>query len=239
MLSKFSRILVATLFVGAITAFFGLGIDQYFSIKSLHANHDNLLDFVSEFWVLAMASYILIYILVTALCIPLGAFLTLTGGFLFGPIYGALFSIIAANLGAFILFTLAKNALGEFLWKMVVNKLKEHKFERVVRGLQQNALYYILCLRLAPIIPFYIANLLPAFTGVKPGIFVLGTFIGIIPGTIVYSFLGSSLGDLMENKEKFSFDSFFSSTSFYALIVLTIFAFSPIVYRIFIRRKNN
>ena len=84
----------------------------------------------------------------------------------------------------------------------------------------------------------YAANLLPAFMGVRPSIFVLGTFIGIIPGTIVYSFLGSGLREIFEEQEEISLDSLIGATSFYALVALAIISVCPIAYKILVRKKN-
>lgn len=228
----FIRFLPVFIIVVALSTFFGLGMDQYLNFQNLQTNRENLIKFVADSWVLAIFLYILIYALVVALSIPFGAILTLTGGFLFGPIYGALFAIIAANCGAFIIFSLAKTSLGDLLWNSLLSKLGDHKLGITIRGLQKNALFYMFFLRLFPIVPFYIANLLPAFTGVRPRIYVLGTFIGIIPGTLAYSFLGSGLGEIFENQEKISLNSLVDDTIFYALGALAVLSICPIIYKI-------
>ena len=233
--SIFWKVLPAIFIVIALSIFFGLGIDKYVSFQSLQTNEEHLLNYVADSWVLAALSYISIYVLATSVSIPFGAFLTLTGGFLFGPIYGSLFTIIAANFGAIIIFSLAKTTLGKLLWDSVESKLTDLKLEGVIQQLQKNALLFILFIRLVPIIPFYIANLLPAFTGVRARVFILGTFLGIIPGTIIYSVIGFELREMFNNQEKISFDDLIGDTSFYALVLLDVFSVLPIVYKIFAR----
>ncbi|HSM20028.1 MAG TPA: VTT domain-containing protein, partial [Hyphomicrobiales bacterium] len=118
---------------------------------------------------------------------------TITGGFLFGWIAGGLAVIVASTLGASILFLIAKTALGEPLAERAGPWLG-----RLRKGFQEDALNYLLFLRLVPAFPFWLVHLAPALLGVPLSTFAIGTFLGIIPGTFTFAFLGAGLDSVID-----------------------------------------
>ena len=140
----------------------------------------------------ALLIYMGIYIAVVALSLPGGAVLTLTGGLLFGWLIGGGATIVAATIGATIIFLIAKTAFGEPLAASAgptLNKLRD--------GFKEDALSYLLFLRLVPAFPFWLVNLAPGLLGVPLRTYVVGTFFGIIPGTMAFSFAGAGLDSVI------------------------------------------
>lgn len=174
-----------------------MGWHKYLSFKTIGLNYEALQAFISENLIVALLIYMAAYIAVVALSLPGGLIMTLAGGLLFGWQLGVPATIIAATIGATLIFLIAKSSLGEALAAKAgpwVGKLRE--------GFQQNALSYLLFLRLVPAFPFAVVNLAPALLGVPLRTYVIGTFIGIIPGTAAYSIAGAGLGSVVEAQNK-------------------------------------
>jgi uncharacterized membrane protein YdjX (TVP38/TMEM64 family) len=133
-----------------------------------------------------------IYVATVALSLPGAAVLTLAGGFLFGWFWGGLASMIAATIGAIIVFLIARSALREALAARVGPWLS-----RLRQGFQEDAFNYLLFLRLVPVFPFWLVNLAPALLGVSLSTYALATAIGIIPGSFAYSIAGEGLDSLI------------------------------------------
>lgn len=168
---------------------YAAGLHKYLSFETLAANKEMIDTFVSENLLLAMASYLLIYIVAVSLSFPGASFLTIAGGVVFGWFIGGTLTIIGATIGASIIFSVAKTSLGAVLAEKAgprMTKLRE--------GFQKDAFNYLLTLRLAPVVPFWITNLAPALFGMDLFRYALATFIGIIPGTYAYSFIGDQVG---------------------------------------------
>ncbi len=174
---------------------FSMGWHEYLSFKTIGLNYEALKGFIAENFAVAILAYMLLYILVVALSLPGGLVMTLSGGLLFGWLACAIATVLGATIGATIVFLIAKTSLGESLavragpW---LGKLRA--------GFQENALSYLLFLRLVPAFPFFVVNLAPALLGVPLHIYVLATFFGIIPGTTAFSVLGAGLGSAVESQ---------------------------------------
>src|SRR5215831_14295172 len=185
------RLVPLGLLVVAGIAFIAAGGHKYLSFASLSENRDWLCSLVKSWGIAAALVYIAIYGLLVALSVPGGAILTLAGGFLFGTWLGALCAVIGATLGSTGIFLAARAGLGGLAQRggRFVGKLEA--------GFRADAFNYLLVLRLVPIFPFWLVNLVPALVGVSLATFVFATFLGIIPGTFVYASLGSGLGNVV------------------------------------------
>lgn len=174
---------------------YALGWHQYLSFKTIGLNYEALKGFVGQHLVVAVLVYMALYIVVVALSLPGGLVMTLSGALLFGWQLGAIATVIGATIGATIVFLVAKTSFGESLAAKAgpwLGKLRQ--------GFQENALSYLLFLRLVPAFPFFVVNLAPALLGVPLRTYVLGTFFGIIPGTTAFSVLGAGLGSAVESQ---------------------------------------
>jgi len=228
--------LIPLLILGAgLIAFFALGLNKYLTLDLLKENREVLKTWVYEHKTQAVLLFIVAYVITAAFSLPLGALLSVAGGFLFGSIFGAMWIVIGATIGATILFLVAKTALGEPLRQRFASQI-----QRMEEGFRANAFSYLLLLRLVPLFPFWLVNLAPAFLGVSLGTFVITTFIGIIPGAFVFASIGNGLNALFEAGEQpdLSLIGLLSRPDFYIPIVgLTLLSLIPIVYRAFATKK--
>jgi uncharacterized membrane protein YdjX (TVP38/TMEM64 family) len=191
--SPLKRWLPLIVIVAAAALAFATGLHKYLSFKTIGLNYDYLKGFIAQNLATALALYMLAYVGVVALSLPGALLMTLSGGLLFGWQLGAPATVIAATIGATTLFLVARSSFGETLAARAgaaVQKLKA--------GFQENAFSYMLFLRLVPAFPFVVVNLAAAVLGVPLRTYVLGTLIGIIPGTTAYSVAGSGLGSVIE-----------------------------------------
>ncbi len=182
--------LIAILVI-AVIAYVVLGRGMI-SLQSLVGHRAAIAEFVAANRVLALLAYVGLYIAAVALSLPGAVFLTVTGGFLFGLILGSIAAIIGATLGATVIFLIARSALGEPLLKRAGPRAA-----KLAQGFREDALSYLLFLRLVPAFPFFLVNLVPAFAGVRLGTFVIATFLGVIPGAVAYAFAGTGLDSVI------------------------------------------
>jgi uncharacterized membrane protein YdjX (TVP38/TMEM64 family) len=209
-----------------LVLFFALGLNRYLSLDALAENRQRLLAWVSGHQLLAVPAYVLIYAAVVAFSLPGATVMTLSGGLLFGWLLGGAWAVIGATIGATLLFLAARTALGEPLRARAGPWLK-----KLEAGFADNAFSYMLVLRLVPVIPFFIVNLVPAFLGVKLSIFVITTFIGIIPGAMVYASIGNGLGSVLEAGGKPDLGLFTKPEIILPLVGLALLALVPVAYK--------
>ncbi len=222
---------VAVLVIGAI-AFFALDLDRYVTFESLRRHRFQLLDFVAAHHGLAVLTFIVLYAAAVAMSLPGAVWLTLMGGFLFGVVESSVAVIIGATLGATVIFLIAKTALGDPLRARALPWM-----QKLERGFAENAFVYLLVLRLIPLFPFFAVNLVPAFLGVPLRVYVLATMIGIVPGVVVYSTVGSGLGSIFDSGEEFSASSVLQPEVVAGLTGLALLAMLPALYRKLRRRR--
>ena len=169
------------------------GLNRFLSFDLLAQYHGTLKAWVGEHQVLAILGYTVFYAVATALSLPAGLLITVTGGLLFGWLMGGSATVIGATLGATALFLVARTSLGAGLAKQAGPWL-----EKLSDGFRRDAFNYLLFLRLVPAFPFVVVNLVPAVLGMALGPYVLATFIGIIPGTFAFSYVGTGLESVIE-----------------------------------------
>ena len=178
---------IAVIAVGAIAAFV-LG-REYLSFTALAENYQDLTAWRDQNFVLAIVVCMAAYILAVAFSVPGAVWLTLVVGFLFGTVLGSIMVVVAATIGAMGIFLAARTALGDSLRTRAgawVEKMEE--------GFRRDEVSYLLIMRLVPVMPFFIANLAPAFLGARTFTYFWTTLIGIVPGTVVYVSIGAGLG---------------------------------------------
>ncbi len=144
--------------------------------------------FVGEHWLAALAAFAAIYAVAVALSLPGASLLTICGGIVFGGIAGGIAALIGATIGATAIFLIAKSALGGWLLRRAGRRA-----EAAAAGFCADAFNYLLFLRLVPLFPFWLVNLVPALCGVRLRTYVAATALGIIPGTFAFSFFGAGL----------------------------------------------
>ena len=220
------RLLPLVILVILIGAAFALRIDKYLTLDALRDNRATLLTFVQENGVLAAGAFLLAYATVVALSVPGASIMTLAGGFLFGIPLGVSLTVIGATVGATLLFLIARSAAGDFLRQRAGPFLA-----RMSDGFSKDSFNYLLFLRLVPAFPFWAVNLAPALLGMKLVPFVIATALGIIPGTVVYTAFGASLGQVFDAGGAVDLKSVFSPTLIAAMVGLGLLALLPVVLK--------
>lgn len=216
----------------AIGTFFALGLDRYVTFETLRANRELLMSFVYDNGFAAVLLFVAVYAASTALSLPGGAVLTIAGGFLFGTALGTVLVVIGATLGAIGIFTIAKTSLGDALRAKAGPAL-----QRMESGFQENAFSYLLVLRLIPLFPFFLVNIVPAFLGVGLRTYAIATFVGIIPGSFVFTSVGAGLGSIFDSMEAFDPAAALTPQVITALIGLAILSMLPVAYKALKRRR--
>ena len=173
------------------------GVTDRISLGELRERREELVAFVNANWLASVSIFALLYTVVVALSLPLALVLTLTGGFLFGPVIGALLSVSSATLGSTVAFLACRTAFGDTLARRAgptVNSLAD--------GFRRDAFSYLFTLRILPIAPLLLINIAAGLARVRVGTFMTASFIGMLPGSFVYSFLGSGLGEVFERGDE-------------------------------------
>ncbi|GAB4188723.1 MAG: hypothetical protein Tsb0015_08960 [Simkaniaceae bacterium] len=207
-------------------------IYKYFSLETLQEQQFALKKFVKTHYILSPLIFILIYTISTGLSLPGAATLSLIGGFLFPLPLSTLYVIIGATLGAIIIFLASRTALGEILRRKAGSLLK-----KLEKGFQKNAWSYLLFLRLIPIFPFWLVNIAAAFFQVRFLTFLWTTFIGIIPGSYLYTQAGAGIENILESKEPLSFSAIFNIQLIISLIGIGILMLAAFITKKFILKK--
>jgi uncharacterized membrane protein YdjX (TVP38/TMEM64 family) len=220
------RLVPLAVLLALLVAFFATDLKNYASYEWLQANYMDLLFFVDQNRVAAVAIFILGYAVIVAASLPVATLITLMGGFLFGWFFGTLFTVIGATVGATILFLVARTSFGEALRRKV-----QPYIGKMEKGFRQDEFHYLMFLRLMPVFPFFVVNLVPAFLGVSTRMFVITTFIGIIPGTAVFNFIGSGMGEILASGEPFEPSEAASPEILIGLAGLAIISLAPIVWK--------
>lgn len=202
------------------------GLSGYLSLYTLKAHRETLATFVQNNFLLAAAGFVLAYIVAVAFSLPGAVFLTLSGGLLFGAVIGTLLTVTGATIGATLIFLFAKTLFGE-------NALDRFGVPaaKLADGIRRDAGSYLLVLRLVPLFPFFLVNLVPAFVGVPLLTYVVTTFIGIIPGTAVFSLAGAGLGSVLDQGGAISVGSILTREIIAGLVGLAVLSLASIPIR--------
>jgi uncharacterized membrane protein YdjX (TVP38/TMEM64 family) len=175
---------------------------------------------------LAPLAFIAVYAVAVATSVPGGAVLTIAGGFLFGTVLGTVYAVIGATIGAIAVFLAARTALGEPLRARAGPWLR-----KMEDGFRDNAVSYMLVLRLVPLFPFWLVNLVPAFLGVSFASYAATTLIGIIPGTVVYASVGNGLGAVVDAGRMPDVNLLTDPEILLPLLALSLLSLVPVVYK--------
>jgi len=217
---SFGRIALLVILAAAVFVFFYFDLKQYLSLDALKANRDGLLAYTESRYLTAVLIYIAVYCLQTAFSLPGATVLTLAGGFLFGPVLGTVYVNIAATAGATLAFLAARYLLRDWVERRFGERLRP-----IQEGFERNAFNYLLTLRLIPLFPFFLVNLVAGLTRIGVGAFVAATAIGIVPASFVFANAGRQLGSIN------SLGEIASPRVLAALALLGVLSIVPIIYR--------
>lgn len=214
------KILIALVIGLAIAGFVYFDLGEFLSLSALQNHRDKLQAFADTNYVATVGIFIAAYTIVTGLSLPGAVILTLAGGFLFGAVLGTLFVNVGATTGATLAFLAARYVLQDTV---------EQKFGKSLKSLQEgfakNAFSYLLTLRLIPLFPFFVVNLVSGLTRVSVGTYIGATALGIVPGSFVYAYAGRQLGTIHSLKD------IASPNVIGAFVFLGLLALVPAVYK--------
>ncbi len=213
--------------------FFALGWHRYISFETLQEHRNWLVAEAAHNEALVASAFIAAYTLVVAFSIPGGAIMTISAGFLFGTLLAATYGVVGGTLGAVCVFLAARTAFGEVLRAKAGPALK-----RMEAGFRESAFSYMLCLRLIPLFPFWLVNLVPAFLGVTLKTYFVATLVGVIPGALVYASLGNGLGVILDAGGEPDLGIIFRLEVLLPLLALAALALLPVAFKKFKARKS-
>lgn len=225
--------LIAIAVVALIGAF---TLRDYISFDVLRDNREALLAFRDDNFLLTVLLFIAGYVAVVGFSLPGAVIVTLTGGFLFGTVLGTVFNVTGATLGAILIFLAARMGLG--------NRLKEKMdasdgmVAKIKKGIDENQWSMLFFIRLVPAVPFFVANLIPAFVGVPLFRFAVSTFLGIIPGSLVYTSVGAGLGEVFARGETPNLGIIFEPHILLPILGLTALSVLPVLIKAVTGKKE-
>lgn len=202
---------------------------DYLSYETLRNNHESLVNFKNENYWVTVIIFIISYITLVTFALPGSPIASLTGGFLFGLAFGTFLNVTAAATGATLIFLAAKNGFGNKLTQRI--DASEGSIRKIRDGIKRDEISYLFLIRLIPIIPFAVANLVPALFGVSLRNFFFTTYIGIIPGGLVFTWLGSGLSDIFKQNQEPNFSIIFEIYVIGPILCLCLLSFLPIILK--------
>lgn len=199
------------------------------SFAALARNRDALLAFRDAHYPWAVLAYIVAYLCIVALSLPGGTIASLTGGFLFGLFPGVVFVVLAAGTGAVCVFLAARTGFGDSLSRRL--DASGGKAARLQAALRENEWSVLFLMRLVPLVPFFIANLVPALVGTSLWRFAISTYLGIIPGALVFTSVGAGLGEVFAKGTTPDLGILFTAPVLLPLLGLAALAALPMILR--------
>ena len=218
--------IIVIVIAAALGAFF---LRDYLSFDTLRDNRESLLAFRDDNYVLTALAFVAAYTAVVAFSLPGATVMTLTGGFLFSTFPGVLFNVTGATLGAIGIFLAAHWGLGERLAQRM--DASDGLVRKIKDGIDANQWEMLFLIRLVPAVPFFVANLVPALVGVPLVRFAVTTFLGIIPGALVFTSVGAGLGEVFARGETPDLGLIFEPKILLPILGLCALAALPIVLK--------
>jgi pyruvate/2-oxoglutarate dehydrogenase complex dihydrolipoamide dehydrogenase (E3) component/uncharacterized membrane protein YdjX (TVP38/TMEM64 family) len=188
---RLKKLLLLVALILAVAGFFAFDLGQYFNLQTLKAQQSAIETFRVGQPELAVAVYFLLYVLVTALSLPGAALLTLAGGAVFGLLWGTVIVSFASTVGATLAFLIAR-----FLLRDWVAGRFGPRLQAIDAGVRREGAFYLFTLRLVPVFPFFVINLLFGLTAMRVATFYWTSQIGMLAGTVVYVNAGTQLAQL-------------------------------------------
>jgi uncharacterized membrane protein YdjX (TVP38/TMEM64 family) len=212
---KKKKIVLLIVITLAVITFFLFDIQQYAKLDYIKAEQQNIFEYYKQNVFFIMVLFVFLYILVTALSLPVATVLTLLGGALFGFSTGLIIVSFASTIGATLAFMMAR-----FLAQNYVQKNYKNQLYKINKKFESEGAFYLFALRLVPLFPFFIINVVMALMPIKPWTFYWISQLGMLPGTIVYVYAGTQLAQI---------ETFSDITSPSMLIVFALLGLFPLI----------
>ncbi len=231
-MNKFDLRKAVVILLFTIAAFGLYFFSELISFEALKENRSDISNFRDENFILSIILFWLFYFLLVVFSLPGAAVASVSGGFLFGLNLGLLINVTAASTGATVLFILVRYGLKSFKYSRS-SDFDNNFAVKIKNGLIQNQVSIMLILRLVPLVPFFLANILPALVGVRLFNFIWTTVIGIIPGGIVFTWIGAGVGEVFDRNEYPNIELLFTPAILGPLLGLAALILIPMILRHF------
>lgn len=228
------RLLPLLILFCGLVLFFVLDLGRYVNLDEIDEHRDWLAAQAERYGMLAYLAFAVIYAVATAFSLPFGWVLTVVGGFVFGALAATVCVVIGATIGAACLFLAARYAFYDALHAKAGPALL-----KMEQGFKDNAFNYLLFLRLVPLFPFWLVNLVPGLLDVPLRVYVIATAVGIIPGTYIYASVGNSLGEIVEAGGVLNPSLIYDADVFLPLLGLALLALLPVGYKAWKRHQDR
>ena len=216
------KIVFISLIALFIFIFFYFGLHQYANLDTLKTQQNALAEYKDTHPLTAALIFFVAYVAITGLSLPGAIIMTLAGGVVFGLLVGVLLASFASTIGATLAFLTSRFLLRDSLQKKFAKRLHV-----INQGIKKDGAFYLFTLRLVPVFPFFIVNLVMGLTPIKTLTFFLISQLGMLAGTIIYVFAGTQLAKINSLKDIFSVELILSFTllGLFPLIVKKIIDF--------------
>ncbi len=219
-MDKIKKYMPLAVLILLIAGAYASGLHEMLNLETLQAHKGQLKAYVTEKPVMTAMGFTAAYLVAVALSLPVATLLTLLGGFLFGKWLGTLFVVLGATLGASIIFLIAKSSLGT-----VLREKAGPLYKKAAKNMEENAWGYLFFMRLVPVFPFVLVNIVPALFNVPLRMYFITTFFGVMPGTFVFVNVGETLGEIE------SLNDLVSLKTLFAVALFGVFALIPVIYK--------
>jgi uncharacterized membrane protein YdjX (TVP38/TMEM64 family) len=231
--ASFRRLAPLVLLLLAATIFVLSGGRRFLTFAALAEHRAELSGLVERDGAMTAIGFTLAYAGLTALSVPGAMLMTLASGFLFGPWLGAIYALIGATLGAGVVFLAAQAGLSG------LSDRAGTSVQRLKSGFREDAFSYLLCLRLVPIFPFWLVNLVAGASGMPLWVYLVATFFGMIPGAFIYAGIGNGVSALIASGQHPDPYTIFRPNILLPLIGLAVLALLPVAYKRWTGRRRE
>ena len=201
MTNQIIKSFIIIFFLASIMAGFFFDIGQYLSFETIKEQHEKLILLIESNFIFYFILFFFIYIIVTAFALPFAAIKTVLAGALFGLIPGVILTSFASSIGSTLCFLMSRFVLRDF----VQNKYSKY-LDKINKGIKEDGIYYLFFLRLSPIFPFFIINLVFGLTKMKTMTFYMISQIGMLIGTVIFVNAGVQLSKINSMSDILSFN---------------------------------
>ncbi len=226
--TSWRRFLPFAVLLAGLIAFFALGLHRYVNFETIARHRVTLLLWVDAHPVLTPLAFTCLFALTIACLIPSGVIFAVTGGFLFGTVVGGICTVIGATVGITVVFLAARTAFRDLLRAKTGPMLR-----RMEDGIRRHAFSYLLVLRLIPVLPFFVVNIVPALLGVPFRTYFVASTLGFVPTIFVLASIGSGLGAVFDAGGTPDAGILLEPEIFLPLLGLAVLALIPVIYRRF------
>lgn len=233
-MDKIRRFLPLAILIAAIVAAFASGATRFLNLETLQTHEAALRGFVDENRLLAIAAFIAVYAIATAVSLPGAVILTLAGGYLFGTWVGGASTVVGATVGAILVYYVVQTSLGEALRAKA--EADGGRLKTIIDGVREGAFGYVLTLRLIPLAPFWLVNVAAALANAPLKAYALATLIGIMPATFIYSGVGAGIGAVIARGETPDLGVIFEPQVLLPLVALGLLSLATTLYQ---RRRKR